>query len=214
MKSKLTKRIESLLATVKCAWSLAVFNFENWLDSVRYPNATTLANDAPSSTGRSLTGLKTYCANSTQVVQTGTTAQLQPWANRYNVVIMGQVVAGSVANTLPFYLLCYLGQTAGEVPLGICWDTPDLPGDPLQVAIPDALAGTSLVYATGVIAAGTLLMSNGDGTVTAWTSSTTHCSIGYALTPSTATGDYIEMSLSLNAGSGQTTIAAATGCTI
>ena len=201
MKKTKKNAISSLLATVTCVWQSAVFAFENWLDDIRHPDGKLFANDAPSSTGRHLDGIISYFANSTQTANT-----TAPWTNRYQVVIFGNAVGN-----------CYLGQTAGEVPLGVCLDQPDLPGtnggQPIEVAIPGAYKGTTLVYATGVIAYGTLLKSNGDGTVVAWTSGSTTCLIGVALTASTATGDYIEMAFWPVPGSSQTGIATMTGAT-
>jgi hypothetical protein len=195
--------INSLLATVKCAWSMAVFNFEQWVDRKRHPDGQLMANAAPTMTDpgypnavkRNLSGIKTYFANSAQ-----TLATTAPWTYRYSVVIFG---------TDQFH--CAVGQAAGEVVLGICWDLPDLPQDPVQVAICDAIQGTSLVVATGVIAAGTFLKSNGDGTVIALgATGATTCMIGTALTASTATGDYIECSLALAPGTSQLLIPSGT----
>ena len=196
----------ALLATVTCAWQQVVFRFEQWVDRIRHPDGQLMANvTAPTTTDvgypnavkRNETGIKSYFANSTQ--SASTTA---PWTYRYSVVIFG---------TDQFH--CAVGQNQGEVPLGVCWDLPDLPQDPVQVAVVDSIAGTTLVVATGAIAAGTFLKSNGDGTVVAWTSGTTTCMIGVALTASTATGDYIEMAFSLNVGSSQTTIASGANLT-
>jgi hypothetical protein len=195
----------ALLATVTCVWQRAVFAFEQWVDGIRHPYGHLMANAAPVSTDpgypnavkRSESGIKTYFANSAQ-----TLAATAPWTYRYSVVIFGSD-----------QWHCAVGQNQGEVPLGVCWDLPDSPQDPVQVAIVDCIQGTTLVVATGAIAAGTFLKSNGDGTVVAWATGSTTCMIGVALTASSATGDYIEMAFSLNVGSAQTVIASGTSLT-
>ncbi len=201
---KIRYAISAMLATVTCVWQRAVFALEQVLDDIQHSDGTLMANATaavtdpgyPNAVSRTENGIKSYFANSAQTLSTTTPL----WTYRYSCVIFGIDA---------FH--CAVGQTSGEVILGVCQDLPDNPQDPVQVAIPDALTGTTLVVATGAIAAGTLLKSNGDGTVVAWTTGSTTCMIGTALTASSATGDCIEATLGLNVGSSQAVIATGTG---
>ena len=198
---KMKNAIESLLATVKCAWSKAVFNFEQTLDAWLHPGSQYFANAGnvaattdsgyPNAAKRHLDGIITYLANSTQTLST-----TAPWTNRYQCVIFGNDSYH-----------CYLSGSAGEFILGIAMDSPYQAGEPVMVAIPNAYTGTVLVMATGAIKAGTIVQSNGDGTVAAWAFGSTAANVGVLLTASTATGDYCEMSLGITPGSSHTAIA-------
>lgn len=83
--------------------------------------------------------------------------------------------------------------SATDTPIGIAEDAADAAEDPVSVALIPGCVGTTLCVATGVIAAGVLVQSNGDGTVK--TAVATGYVIGRTLQASGATGDIIEVAI-------------------
>lgn len=84
-----------------------------------------------------------------------------------------------------------MSNAATDTPIGIATDSATAAGDPVNVFLIPGGVGTTLAIATGVIAAGALVQSNGDGTVK--TAVSTGFVIGRTLMASGATGDLIEI---------------------
>lgn len=83
--------------------------------------------------------------------------------------------------------------SATDTPIGIAEDEATEAEYPVSVALIPGCVGTTLCIATGVIAAGALVQSNGDGTVK--TAVGTGYVIGRAINASGATGDLIEVAI-------------------
>jgi hypothetical protein len=86
-----------------------------------------------------------------------------------------------------------IGASATELPIGIVEDQALAAEDPVSVALIPGCVGTTICIATGVIVAGALVQSNGNGTVKTLVS--TGYAIGRAIQASGATGDQIEVAL-------------------
>lgn len=125
------------------------------------------AANAPNA-GRHVTGRKTYLADAA--------------ITRYHVVKIGSD-ENHVATS----------ASATDISLGIAEDAADAAEDPVSVALIPGCVGTTIAIATGVIANGALVQSNGDGTVK--TAVSTGYAIGRALQASGATGDQIEIAI-------------------
>ena len=83
--------------------------------------------------------------------------------------------------------------SATDITFGIAEDAALNAEDPISVALIPGCVGTTICIATGVIAVGALVQSNGDGTVK--TAASTGYAIGRAIQASGATGDQIEVAI-------------------
>jgi hypothetical protein len=90
-----------------------------------------------------------------------------------------------------------ISTSATDNIIGVCLDAPDTTNaaggleDPLQVILLNS-SGTIFMVASGVIAAGAFVQSNGDGAVATWATSGAYC-IGRTINASTAAGDILEV---------------------
>jgi len=122
----------------------------------------------PPNAGRHVSGRKTLIADAA--------------ITRYHVVKIGTDEAHVAVSA-----------SATDIPIGIAEDAALAAGDPVSVALIPGCVGTTICIATGVIAAGALVQSNGDGTVK--TAVSTGYAIGRAIQASGATGDQIEVAI-------------------
>lgn len=108
-----------------------------------------------------------------------------PVTVRYLLVTQG--VGGDNQYKLP--------ATANDMPIAVCQDEPALTTDPVSFKTLLNAGETHLMVAAGAIAAGALVVTNGDGKVktTALLAHGQYWCVGVALTSATTSGDQLEV---------------------
>lgn len=86
-----------------------------------------------------------------------------------------------------------------DMPVGVCIDEPAATTDPVTIQLLNGCDKTQKMVGNGVINAGNILVTNGDGYVKALPNvAGIYWSVGVAVTSTLATGDIVEVQPSLN----------------
>lgn len=138
----------------------------------RYAITLALANDNPVSIGIHQGGQVTGYLTDAPVTQ------------RYSLVTQG----ASGDNT---YKVC---TSIADIPAGVCTDEPAATTDPVNIQLLNSAGKTTRMVAAGVIAAGNLVVTNGDGKVKALPAvAGVYWGVGRAVTSATTSGDLVEV---------------------
>ena len=140
-------------------------------DGLRYGPTTALANDGALTAGRHNGGLITGYAAAASTVRYLLYTQNTGGDNQYKVV-----------------------AAQGDLPIGICQDEPAAATDEVSFVLLGAADATRLGVAAGAIAAGVLVLSNGDGKLKTRTGAATGSwwIVGISVTSAAANNDQIE----------------------